>query len=241
MGVNTELLYAGEKSGSIRAAVAATRAVTAAGEVLEPAAVARDRPCGDRRRALPDPSACRRDGHVPPEGGRLRPLAARHAPLPGVAADTDHPMTADFAEYCQEFACPCSKYPIALSNYRRICSTSWSRTCTRPRRVYDAADARIRRPALPAADHRGAQGGGTTTRPVEPVPPAPGPGPGLTNLEYAPLAEIMGRSFTRPRGVQLQRPRHRQHGGADAVRHRRAPGEVPQAAAGRHHQPRRSR
>ena len=29
---------------------------------------------------------------------------------------------------------------------------------------------------------------------MESVPPAPGLAPGLTNLEYAPLAEIMGRS-----------------------------------------------
>jgi NAD(P)-dependent dehydrogenase (short-subunit alcohol dehydrogenase family) len=41
MGVNTELLYAGEKSGDPRG-VAATRAVTSAGAVLEPAQIARD-------------------------------------------------------------------------------------------------------------------------------------------------------------------------------------------------------
>jgi NAD(P)-dependent dehydrogenase (short-subunit alcohol dehydrogenase family) len=41
MGVNTELLYAGEKTGDPRG-VAATRAVTSAGEVIEPAQVARD-------------------------------------------------------------------------------------------------------------------------------------------------------------------------------------------------------
>src|ERR1700739_4543854 len=41
MGVNTELLYAGEKTGDLRG-VAATRAVTSAGEVLEPAQIARD-------------------------------------------------------------------------------------------------------------------------------------------------------------------------------------------------------
>ena len=41
MGVNTELLYAGEESGDPRG-VAATRAVTSAGAVLEPAQIARD-------------------------------------------------------------------------------------------------------------------------------------------------------------------------------------------------------
>jgi NAD(P)-dependent dehydrogenase (short-subunit alcohol dehydrogenase family) len=41
MGVNTELLYAGEKSGH-PLGVAATRAVTSAGAVLEPAQIARD-------------------------------------------------------------------------------------------------------------------------------------------------------------------------------------------------------
>ena len=44
--------------------------------------------------------------------------------------------------------------------------------------------------------------------------------PGLTNLEYAPLAEIMGANRLRLGGVQLLRARHRQHGGARALRRR---------------------
>ena len=43
--------------------------------------------------------------------------------------------------------------------------------------VYDAADARVGRPALPAAGPRGAQGGGASARAVEPLPPAPRVGP----------------------------------------------------------------
>ena len=39
--------------------------------------------------------------------------------------------------------------------------------------VYDDADARIRRPALPPADPRGTQGRGAQARAVEPLPPAP--------------------------------------------------------------------
>ena len=43
------------------------------------------------------------------------------------------------------------------------------------------------------ADHRGAQAEGARRRPVEPVPAEVRTAATLTNLEYAPLCEIMGR------------------------------------------------
>ena len=50
--------------------------------------------------------------------------------------------------------------------------------------------------------------------------PDPEYGAGLTNLEYAPLCEVMGRSPIATRGLQLQRPRHGEHGGPGAIRDR---------------------
>ena len=44
-------------------------------------------------------------------------------------------------------------------------------------------------------------------------------GAGLTNLQYAPLAEITGHSPDRAGGAQLLRAGHRQHGTPVAVRH----------------------
>ncbi len=68
------------------------------------------------------------------------------------------------------------------------------------------ADAGIRRPALPAADHRGAQGRGPQARRCGTCSTRTRHrAPGLTNLEYAPLAEIIGRSHHRPRGAATAR------------------------------------
>ena len=58
-------------------------------------------------------------------------------------------------------------------------------------------------------------------------------GTGLTNTDYASIAEQTGRSAAGPAGVQLQRPRHRQHGGAAALRLARAAAGVARAAARR--------
>ena len=56
-------------------------------------------------------------------------------------------------------------------------------------------------------------------------------GAGLSNSDYAPLAEILGRSLHRLGGLQLLGAGHRQHGGAAPVRHPRAEGSLADAAA----------
>ena len=56
---------------------------------------------------------------------------------------------------------------------------------------------------------------------------------GLSNTDYAPLAEIMGRCPSRVGGVQLLGSRHREHGDPHHVRHARAAGAVAAPAPGR--------
>ena len=83
----------------------------------------------------------------------------------------------------------------------------------------------VRRSALPPADHRGAQGRGARARAVEPLPPAPGVGPGPDQRSSTRRwPRSWAAAAPRPGGDELQRPGHRQHGGADALRHRRAQG-----------------
>ena len=105
-----------------------------------------------------------------------------------------------------------------------------------PRRPRAHAAPRRRGPVAAAAADRGAQGQGpraracgtSSSRSSTPATYAERfgthGGEGLTNVDYAPIAEQMGRSPPRAVRLQLQRPRHRQHGGAAQVRHRRAEG-----------------
>ena len=57
--------------------------------------------------------------------------------------------------------------------------------------------------------------------------------PGLTQRRVRAAGRDHGPQPHRARGVQLRGARHRQHGGADPVRHRRAEGAVADAAARR--------
>ena len=76
-----------------------------------------------------------------------------------------------------------------------------------------------------AAGPPGPEAAGTRAGALEPVPVGEhGQDPdntGLTNLEYAPVKEIMGRVLLGARDLQLLGARCRQHGGAGQLRHRR--------------------
>ena len=114
------------------------------------------------------------------------------------------------------------------------CSRSWTSASTRPRRSTTSRLRAAGRPHFHAAGHRGAQGGGAKARAVEPVPARRrSTAPGSSNCDYAPLAEIMGRTPHRSGGLQLLGARHRQHGGAAPVRHPRAEGALAAPAARR--------
>ena len=164
---------------------------------------------------------------------RLRALAARDAPLPGVVA-ARHSMT---------MSLPIKEFHMSLFDISERAQQlqnellDFMESHVYPAEaVYEEQMRESGRPALPAADPRGAQGRGPKTRPVEPLSPAPRHRRGSDEPRIRAAGRDHGPQLHRPRGVQLQRPRHRQHGGARAVRHRRAPGEVPQAAAGGHHE-----
>ena len=85
---------------------------------------------------------------------------------------------------------------------------SWTSTSTRPSTVYEAADAR--RPATRTSTRRSWRSSRREARARglwNLFHPDPSWGPGLTNAEYAPLAEIMGRSRTwRRRRATAPRP-----------------------------------
>ncbi len=76
---------------------------------------------------------------------------------------------------------------------------------------------------------------GKAAKAVSSLDPALLPDPPLTNLQYAPLAEITGlESRAGARGAELRRAGHRQHGTAGRVRLAGAAGPLaPPAARGR--------
>ncbi len=75
----------------------------------------------------------------------------------------------------------------------------------------------------PIADHRGTKTQGARRRSLWNLfLPESEYGAGLTNLEYAPLCEIMGRGEMVGGSVQLLGARHRQHGSARALRDTRS-------------------
>src|SRR6266542_4849651 len=102
------------------------------------------------------------------------------------------------------------------------------------RRTAPRDDRRRAGPRAPAG-RRGAQGRGPPPRPVEPVPPRlgrPGARPLRPRLR-APRRADGAEPGDRPRGHELRRARHRQHGGAAPVRLAGTEGAMAPAAARR--------
>ena len=118
---------------------------------------------------------------------------------------------------------------------RRACSTSWTSASIPPRRSSNSRSTRSTtagrgtpsRCSPSSARRRAAADSGTCSCPAT-------HGAGLTNLQYAPLAEITGRAIElAPAVAQLRRSRHRQHGGAARCSAPRAAASVARPAARR--------
>ena len=110
---------------------------------------------------------------------------------------------------------------------RRSSTRSWTSTSTRTSRLARAGRG-AGEPVGDAADHGGAEGRGAQPRAVEPLPPRHARA--RRRADEPPVrAAVRGHGpqpVDRARGVQLLGARHRQHGAAVAVRHRRAEGRA---------------
>ncbi len=92
---------------------------------------------------------------------------------------------------------------------------------------------RVRRPAPPAGRDGGAQGQGPRSRALEPLPPRRALGCGALERRLRAARRDHGPQPHRPRGLQLQRAGHGQHGGPHRVRHPGAAGALAAPTARR--------
>ena len=124
-----------------------------------------------------------------------------------------------------------SSHPPGRATCRRACRRSWTSTSIPAEAVYDAQVAAAANPHEQPQVMRDLQARRASSGLWNLFMTHGSWGAGLTNLEYAPLMELAGRSIIGPEALNCSAPDTGQHGDPGDVRHAGAAGAVAAPAA----------